>query len=195
MSSAAKIVIPALVVLVIALLLTWLLLSVLYSYHGTAELGTDRDDGFGENVTVTADHPLGVRILSATVDPVGEPLDSIPLYLQLSTNLPPSDMWISAIRIEDQRPTYLEPTSVGSYHDEFPPTCLRTTCSRTYALVACWRRPVAGIDTPVYFGGNLTARRLAGTPPARVVLERVGNRLDGDVATDVAKASGCAVTP
>jgi hypothetical protein len=191
--TAANILLPALLVVALALMIPWLVITIMWPSGG--ELGTARDDSYGENVTVTSAHPLGVRILSATVDPLGEPLDKIPVSLTLSTNLSPAEMWISAIRIEDGRPMSLEPLSSGSYSDAFPSTCLQAPCSRTYALVVCWRQPVAGTNTTVYFGGQLAAQRNAGVPRAKVALDRVGDRLDGDVATAVAKASGCAAGP
>jgi len=169
-----------------------LVLGILFAISLTnpfEELGTSRDATFAEVVTVVPDRPLAMRIVTATVDPVGVRLDSIPISIDISTNVPPDQMWVSAIAIENGRAMELEQTSAGHFASEFPADCLAAQCSRAYALMVCWLQPVAGEESGVYFNASVRAQLRAGIPPAKVAVDLVG---DGDsVAIGFARANGC----
>lgn len=157
--------------------------------HPFEELGTSRDATFAETVTVTSERPLAMRIVTAAVDPVGVTLDSIPVSIDLSTNVPPHQMWVSAIEIVDGQAAELEETSAGHFAAEFPASCLAAPCSRTYALMACWLEPVADTESGIYFNASVRAQLRTGTPPATVTVDLLG---DSDaVALGFAEANGC----
>jgi hypothetical protein len=152
-------------------------------------LGTSRQDTFAEVVGVTPERPFALRVVTASVDPAGMALDSIPLSVDLSTNVPPDEMWVSAIAIENGRASELEQTSAGHFAAEFPDACLSAPCSRTYALMVCWLRPVAGEESGVYVSAFLQAVLRAGIPPANVTVDLVGDQ--DPVAVGLAHANGC----
>ena len=156
-----------------------------------AELGNQTQANLAEVVSVSAEHPFAVRILAATVDPGDVELESIPLGLYVSTNVPPSEMWVSAIRIEDGRAIELASRSEASFEDAFPAACLTETCSATYALMVCWLLPPASGDTGLYFGGGLYARAANRViPDATVTLDPVEGQLDPAVIA-FARLNGC----
>jgi hypothetical protein len=177
-------------------LVLWLGIAVLMSLTmGQGELGTSRQDAFGENVRVTDGQPLGVRVLSASVDPANSVLDSISVYLNLQTNRSREEMWLAAIRLDDGGQTVLPETSPNVFRETLPEACLRLACQRTYVLVACWRKPTTEDAAVVYFGGNVSAERRSGTPPGSVALDVTSDRLPDDLANSVASASGCEAAP
>jgi hypothetical protein len=55
--------------------------------------------------------------------------------------------------------------------------------------MACWLQPVAGDETGVYFYALARAYRAAGTPPAKVTIDLVGDQ--DPVAIEFARANGC----
>ncbi len=178
--------IAAVVGLIVALVFVYGLIP-----HG--ELGTVRSDSYGESVDVTAANPLGIRVLSVTVGQLSTPVDEIGVDLTLTTNRAPDEMWIAAIRLDNGRAIYLAETSAGVFQDTVAPQCQDSRCTRTYVLVACWRRPTTEPEAAVYFGGRLSAVRAAGPPSANVSLDVSGHTVTGEVATSIAQTSGCDV--
>ena len=182
-----KVVAAGCAIVLILVLIVSFAFSLIFPFD---ELGTSRDATFAEVVTVIPDRPLAMRIVRATVDPVGVTLHSIPVSIDISTNVPPDEMWVSAIDFQNGRATELEQTSAGHFAIEFPADCLAAPCSRTYALMACWLQPVAGEERGVYFNASLQAQLRAGIPPAKVAVDLVG---DSDpAAVGFARANGCA---
>jgi hypothetical protein len=173
----------------IMLILGLIILFAISLTHPFAELGTSREATFAEVVTVTPDRPLAMRIVTATVDPAGVTLDSIPVVINFSTNVPPDEMWVSAIEIDNGRATELEQTSAGNFASAFPADCRSAPCSRTYGLMVCWLKPVAGEESPVYLRAFLKAELRAGTPPANVTVD-LGDDKD-PVAIRFAQDNGC----
>ena len=129
------------VIAVVAVVGLIALLGFIYNQFPHGELGTTKSASYGENVVVTADDPLGIRVLSATLDPGAMAIDSIAVYMNLSSNRSRDEMWIAAIRLDEGRPTFLDESSPGVFDDEFATSCLNAACSRFYVLVACWRQP------------------------------------------------------
>lgn len=173
----------------IVLILGLVVLFAISLTHPFEELGTSREATFAETVTVTPDRPLAMRIVTAAVDPAGVTLDSIPVVINLSTNVPPDEMWVSAVDIVNGRASELEQTSAGNFDAAFPAECHSAPCSRTYALLICWLKPVAGEESGIYARAFLQAVRRTGTPPAKVTVDLVG---DSDpVAIAFAEENGC----
>jgi hypothetical protein len=178
----------------IVLILGLVILFVISLTHpfeelGMSESGTNREATFAETVTVTPERPLAMRIVTASVDPASAALVSIPVVINLSTTVPPDEMWVSAVEIVNGRAVELEQTGAGHFDAEFPAECHSAPCSRTYALMICWLKPVASEESAVYIRAFLQAVRRTGTPPANVAVDLLG---DSDAtALGFAEANGC----
>ncbi len=159
---------------------------------GDGELGSTKSDQLGAYETFSAAAPFVLRVVTATVDPPVDPARPWERFKSISVEVTlPNSLSIAAKRLDGDHLVDLRGLGYGRFRDDFPSDCYTVSCARTYVLAACWLEPSAGGSMSVFMGSSIVAAP-AGTSPASVTIAPEQRPLPSELASNLARTTGCA---